>query len=205
METTKNKMPPYAKDFFDRLKNYLNTKIYYYGSIQRIDYFPKSSDIDVDIFTDNETSTISKLQNFLGVNRYEFKTLVYRLHKTDKLIRGHKVLYKDKFNNFITEISIYNNKYKDDVLLEHSAKFDLPLYISFLLIVLKFLYYNTPILPKEIYLVLKNIVLDYMVEGKNVEFIITEIPKDKEYEEKRQQQEEERQQKERYETQLKHE
>ena len=41
METTKNKMPPYAKQFFYNLSNYLDTQIYYYGSIQRNDYFPQ--------------------------------------------------------------------------------------------------------------------------------------------------------------------
>ena len=65
METTKNKMSHFAEKFFHKLKNYLDTKLYYYGSIQRNDYFPNSSDIDVDIFTDNEQSTITKLQNFL--------------------------------------------------------------------------------------------------------------------------------------------
>ena len=66
METTKNELSPYSKTFFKKLSNYLDTKIYYFGSIQRNDYFPKSSDIDIDIFTDNEKSTILKLQNYLN-------------------------------------------------------------------------------------------------------------------------------------------
>jgi predicted nucleotidyltransferase len=70
METTKNKMNPFAEKFFKKLSDYLDTKIYFYGSIQRNDYFPNSSDIDADIFTDNESSIINKLQNFLGVKKY---------------------------------------------------------------------------------------------------------------------------------------
>ena len=82
METTRNELPPYAKEFFYKLSNYLDTKIYFYGSVQRPDYFPASSDIDVDIFTDNESSTISKLQYFLGVEKFKFKKFLYKLHKT---------------------------------------------------------------------------------------------------------------------------
>ena len=53
METTKNEMSPYAKQFFDKLSKYLDNKFYFYGSIQRLDYFPEYSDIDADLFTDN--------------------------------------------------------------------------------------------------------------------------------------------------------
>ena len=53
METTKNEIPEYNNIFFEKLKNYLDMKIYFFGSVQRNDYFPKSSDIDVALFTDN--------------------------------------------------------------------------------------------------------------------------------------------------------
>ena len=179
METTKNKMPTNANYFFDKLSKYLDTKIYYYGSIQRIDFFPESSDIDADIFTDNESSTISKMQHFLHLPKYEFKKVVYKLHKTNKVVYGHKVKYKDSINKFKTEISIYNNNDKEDVLIEHNAKVDLPFYISFLLIMLKTFYYNFGILPKQIYIYFKNFIMDYMLEGEDVEFITTDIPKHK--------------------------
>ena len=67
METTKNKMPEYNNIFFEKLKNYLDTKLYFFGSVQRPDYFQKGSDIDVAIFTDNIKSTVTKLQSFLNV------------------------------------------------------------------------------------------------------------------------------------------
>ncbi len=179
METTKNEMPPYAKQFFYKLGNYLDTKIYYFGSIQRDDFFPQSSDIDADIFTDNESSTITKLQNFLGVQKYEFKNFIYRLHKTKKIVHGRKVKYDDPVNNFSTEISIYSEKDKNDVLLEHQSKMVLPFYVSYLLIFIKLLYYNLQILPKETYYFFKKIIMNYMVEGQDVEFIITDISKSK--------------------------
>ena len=63
METTKNKLTPYEQSFFDNLRNYIEKPIYFYGSIQRDDYFPQMSDIDIDIFSDNEHSTVIMLQN----------------------------------------------------------------------------------------------------------------------------------------------
>jgi hypothetical protein len=177
METTKNEMPKYAKHFFNKLGDYLDTKIYYYGSVQRLDYFPSSSDIDTDIFTDNESSTISKLQNFLEIPKYEFRKIVYRLHKANVMVQGYKVKYEDKENNFVTEISIYNEKNKKDVLLEHNSKTVLPFHISILLLVLKTFWYKIPILPESVYAYLKKLVMNYMVEGGDVEFISVEIPK----------------------------
>jgi predicted nucleotidyltransferase len=179
METTKNEMDIHSKNFFLKLGNYLDTQIYYFGSIQRDDYFPGKSDIDVDLFTYNEPSTIIKLQNFLGLEKYKFKKFVYKLHKTNKIVYGHKVKYGDPDNNFFTEISIYNEKDKDAVLLEHNSKAILPFYVLWLLIILKTFYYNLGILSEEIYNYFKIIIMDLMVEGEDTEFVTTEIPEHK--------------------------
>lgn len=184
METTKNEMPPYARAFFNKLSNYLDNKFYFFGSIQRSDYFPKSSDIDTDLFTDNESSTILKLQNFLGVKKYEFRRFVYKLHKTNKLVRGHKVKYLDPDNHFTAEISIYNEKDKEDVLIEHNSKMVLPFYISFLLIILKTLYYNVGIIPNDMYIYLKKKIMNNMVEGEDIEFVGIDIIEDQHFKKK---------------------
>lgn len=179
METTKNKMSPFAADFFKKLGNYLDTQIYFFGSIQRYDYFPESSDIDADIFTDNETTTLNQLQTFLKMNKYEFKKFVYRLHKTNQIVNGYKVVYEDEKNNFCTELSIYNSRFKEVVLKEHNSKSTLPVFISFLLIILKTFYYKVCIIPENVYKYFKKIIMNYMVEGEDVEFITTDVPKHK--------------------------
>jgi len=176
METTKNEMDACSKKFFFKLGNYLDTQIYYFGSIQRDDYFPGKSDIDIDIFTDNTQSTIIKLQNFLGIEKYKFKRFVYKLHKTKKMVYGHKVKYEDRFNNFFTEISIYDEKDKEAVLIEHNSKAILPFYVTWFLIILKIFYYKLGILSEETYSYLKKIIMNFMVEGEDVEFITTDIP-----------------------------
>lgn len=179
METTKNELSPYAKIFFKKLSDYLDTKIYFFGSIQRDDYFSGISDIDAVICTDNISSIIIKMQNFLNVNTYDFEKFVYRLHKTNKVVHGYKIEHTDIEHNFSVEISIYNEKDKDDVLLEHMSKIDIPFYVVYLLIIIKFLYYKLNIVSTKMYKKLKNFVMNYMVEGKESEFVSIDLPKRK--------------------------
>jgi len=178
METTKHKLSNYHIIFFKKLGNYLDTKMYYFGSIQRHDYFPKYSDIDVDIFTENESSTISKMQHFLHKEKYEFKKFVYRLDKSKKLVEGYKISYKEQNHHLNVEFSIYNEKYKEDVLAEHKRKIDLPFYISFFLIILKFIYYNFGLIPKFIYYKIKQFLMNICIDGKNSEFVVIDLADD---------------------------
>lgn len=167
--TTKNTLPPYSNIFFHKLSNYLDTKLYYFGSVQRYDYFPNSSDIDLDIFTDNESSTITKLQSFLKLERWQFKKIIY--HLGDKLIHGYKMNYEEPDKHLFVEISIYNERDKEIILHEHIYKINLPHYVSFILILLKIIYYNIPILPKNIYKYLKYGLMN-MYSDKHRQFLV---------------------------------
>lgn len=160
METTKNKLSSYESEFFNKLSNYIGTKLYFYGSIQRDDYKPGYSDIDVDIFTDNVNSTISKMQNFLSVSKDDFKKFVSKPLKKQGIITGYKLKYKEPENNFKTELSVYDIKYKDDILYEHGRKTNLPFIVSIMLIIVKFIYFNIGIIPKNIYLDIKKYIVD---------------------------------------------
>ena len=90
------------------------------------------------------------------MKKYNFKKFVYKLHKSKKVVYGYKVKYEDPTNNFFTEISIYDEKDKEYVLIEHNSKAILPFYISWLLIILKIFYYNLSIIPEELYILFKK-------------------------------------------------
>ena len=165
METTKNKLSPYERDFFNKLSLYLDTKLYFYGSIQREDYNPGKSDIDVDIFAENTHSTITKMQNFLNVDKTQFIKIVIKPLKKTGIINGYKLKYEEPENKLATEFSIYDIKYKDEILYEHGRKIQLPFIISTLLIILKFLYYNIGIIPKNAFLQIKNFIIDLVEDG----------------------------------------
>jgi len=165
-------MPEYNNTFFEKLKNYLDTKLYFFGSIQRDDYFQKGSDIDVAIFTDNIKSTVTKLQNFLNISADEFKTFVWRLKYDNSLVKGHKIIYKEPKYDFVAEFSIYEEKYKDGILDEHNGKKDLPFYATWLLIIIKFLFYTLEVLPSSWYIYLKNIIFTKLIFNTDDDFVV---------------------------------
>jgi len=172
METTKNEMPEYNKIFFEKMKIYLDTKIYFFGSIQRPDYFQIGSDIDVAIFTDNIKSTISKLQVFLNVQTSDFQKFVWRLNYDNSLVEGYKIIHKEPEHNFVVEISIYDEKYKEGILNEHNGKKDLPMYATCALIIIKYLFYTLNIIPAEWYRYLKEYILTKLIFKKQDDFVV---------------------------------
>jgi hypothetical protein len=157
METTKNDLPPNVKDFFYKLSEYLDTKMLYYGSVQRSDYVPGKSDIDVDIFTENEESIIYKMQHFLGLSKKDFKPIVWIID--DKPTHGYKLMYKNPQEKIVAEFSIYNEKFKELVIKEHTKKFVLPIHITIVLSILKFFFYTVPIIPGKTYREYKRFLL----------------------------------------------
>ena len=123
METTKNDLTADAKLFFKNLSDYLDTKLLFFGSIQRRDYIPGHSDIDIDIFTDNEHATISKLLNFLQKEKDKVKKTEWTMDGISGY--GYKLKYKD--DNVNAEFSIYNEDFKDLMVKKHIYKFNLPI------------------------------------------------------------------------------
>jgi hypothetical protein len=162
METTKNKLSPYASNFFDSLRNYLDTKLYFYGSIQRDDYFQDQSDIDVDIFTDNISTTIYRLQHFLNIEKSKIKKFIMKIN--DTIIVGRKVVVKRPNNNFRAEISIFDEKTKALVLYEHNRKTELPFLISYFVLILKFFYYKLNMIDRELYKNIKQFLLNSFLD-----------------------------------------
>ena len=159
MENTSNKLTPKQKKFLDSLSEYLEIKLFYYGSILREDYIPGKSDIDIAIFTDNETSTITKMQHFLHLQKLDFKKVVWKVRKDDRLTTGYKLLYITDFIN--AEFAIYNEKFKNYIMEEHNSKIDVPFYISVALSFLKILHYQLQILPTSYYKDLKRKIFSY--------------------------------------------
>ena len=172
MDTTKNKLSPETMAFFKGLSNYIDTKILFFGSVQRADYFSGLSDIDVDIFTDNEYSTMKKMQHYLHVPKKNFKKIIWHLDPNNRLVTGYKMMYKNPKKGILVEFSIYNEKYKEDVLREHNKKSVLPFYASWLLIILKFLFYKIQLLSKETFNYLKKKILTLAIGYPEEAFIV---------------------------------
>ena len=80
MDEVKNRLTNNETIFFENLSQFIDKELYFYGSIQRPDYVKGKSDIDIDIFTDNESSTIQKLSSFLDIKKYDFTKIVYKIN-----------------------------------------------------------------------------------------------------------------------------
>lgn len=171
MEATKNKIPEEANVFFKNISNYLDTKLYFFGSVQREDYIPGHSDIDVDIFTENEYSTITKMTNYLHYPTKKFKKFVCKL-ESDKVAYGHKVNYRDPSGKFVAEFSIYNEKFKNDILQTHNGKIILPFYVLWLLTILKVLFYQLQWISIETFKYIKLQLLTTGIGKKVTKFIV---------------------------------
>jgi hypothetical protein len=171
METTKNELPQNVKNFFYHLSDYLDTKLLYFGSVQRSDYVPGKSDIDVDVFSENEYSLMIKMQHFLHVTKKDFKKVAWILNGIP--IYGYKLNYVNKKEGINAEFSIYNEKFKEFIIPEHNKKQVLPIYITFLLYILKFFYYQFSILDKKTFSLYKRFILNTLYgEDSNTRFLV---------------------------------
>jgi predicted nucleotidyltransferase len=143
MEYTKNKLPIKTQEFLNKMKEYLDTKLYFYGSVQRLDFFPDKSDIDICIFTDNTQTMINNLSSFLHIDKKTIKKIFLNIKNTSnryEIIYCYKVLYKNPKINLILEITICNEKYKKQLFNNYKQGLNLPTYIIFLLVILKFIF-----------------------------------------------------------------
>ena len=170
MNQIRNDFNPDLKNFFIDLKNYLDTELYFYGSVNRADYVPEKSDIDVAIFTDNEYSIMTKLQHYLHINRDAFDKIIWKLE--GNTIYGYKIKC-NKYTNSNCEIAIYNNDFKEIILKDISKYNSIPFYIGILLFIVKTLHYTFPILSSKTYSAYKRIIFNrIMVNKKDTSFVL---------------------------------
>ena len=159
LNSVKKKLSKKSKQYLSTFSEYLDIPFYYFGSILRDDYVAGASDVDIDIFTDNEESTIAKILNYLNMPQCQVKKVIWILR--DKTTTyGYKIQQTlDDLNIF--EYSIYNKRFKDKILSEHRGKIILPVYISLCLKLLKTLYYTLHIISNKTYAETKRFMLSY--------------------------------------------
>lgn len=166
MDIIDKRLTQNQRDILNKISIYIDKPTYIYGSINRSDYIPGKSDIDIDIFTENESSTINKLSNLLNINKTEFRKSVYKINSF--MVYGYKTKYTDETNGINLEISIYNEKYKNIVLYDHNNGSFLPFYITFVLYIVKMLFYEYNLISKQFYKRCKRFLMN---PGDELKFI----------------------------------
>jgi predicted nucleotidyltransferase len=167
MKYMRNDLPKKVKDFLYKIGDYLETDLYYYGSVNRPDYHHGQSDIDIAIFTDNFKSTIFKLQHILHVKYEDFDKVEWILN--DYKINGYKIKC-EKFIDIKCEIAIYDNNFKKIVLDDLKNYNYVPWYIQYSLYILKTLHYTFPIISKKEYLKYKVFLFNTLTYKKKSNF-----------------------------------
>lgn len=170
METINNDLSPETKKFLKRMSNYIGCKLYFYGSVQRPDFFPEDSDIDIDIFTDNINSTLSKLETFLNLEKSKIKRIYMFIDS--KLVKGTKFVYINHDLKLKCEISVFSNSNKAIVLKEHTKKTILPFFVIWLMIILKTCFYTLHILDIDQYKSIKHVLLSTMIGEKETPYLV---------------------------------
>ena len=166
METIKYKLSKEKIDFLQTMREYLDTPLYFYGSIQRLDYIDNISDIDVCIFTDNIESLILSLQQYLNVEKKHIKKFyINSLNKP--LMDGYKLFYENSIIKL--EISIYESKYKENVLKDLLTIIYIPNFYSIIILILKYIHMVFPIPYKY----LKKKLINTYKREPNTYFFIT--------------------------------
>lgn len=170
MNKIKHKLNDNQREFVHNLSQYINTPLIFYGSILRNDYVPNKSDIDVAIFTDNENSTIHKLSDFFNIEKTDFKKIIYKIKS--KVAYGYKYMYDNQ--DIKIEISIYNNKFKKIISDDYVICENLPYYISWMLIIIKSLYYHLGFISFDMYRKCKNLLMNSL---KDSQFMLLDFSK----------------------------
>ena len=157
MENYKDKLDDYKYNFLLDLQTHLNQELIFFGSINRMDYFKNNSDIDIAIITDNTHSVLFQIQHYLNVDKTNIKKIYQQFNKkTTNIVRGYKIKYKDVDRNFRFDLVVYDEKYRPFVLDNIYKHNTMPIVLSALLCILKFLFYKLYLFPKSFFMQIKN-------------------------------------------------
>ena len=157
MEKYKDKLDDYKYNFLLDLQTHLNQELIFFGSINRMDYFKNNSDIDIAIITDNTHSVLFKIQHYLNIDKTQIKKIYQQFNKKNtNIVRGYKIKYKDVENNFKFDLVVYDEKYRPFVLDNIYKHNTMPILLSALLCILKFLFYKLYLFPKSFFMQIKN-------------------------------------------------
>lgn len=151
-----NKLTVIQQNFFKSFRKYIEQPLYFIGSIHRIDYFPGKSDLDIEVFTDNENSLLHKIITFLEIEEFIPRILVFESH--DKLISSYKITYNKKLSTDIIkfDLLIYNIASKSCVIKDKLTDIRQPMIIVLILLIIKFLYYYTYLIDHSFYIWIKE-------------------------------------------------
>ena len=167
MDNIKNRLTDYKYNFLSKMKEYLDTEFVFYGSIMRLDYLENNSDIDIAILTDNPSSMLAKIKNYLNIKDTKIKKIYQTFNNQASLVNGYKFTYNDYENNWGFDVVIYDEIYRDMIIKDIYYINNLPFYVTILLYILKFIYYRLHLITSTIFWDTKNMIFSLALSKKS--------------------------------------
>lgn len=172
--------------FFRQLEKAMGEEqILLYGSVLRRDYADGLSDIDVMVFSEQPDFAAKRAAALFRQPYQEIHKIVWKLNK--EWLYGYKVKVgrddvlkmgrgccgqqelqgREELSSLKIEVAIYNEVFRDRLMEEMYRPIQRGGPVSDMcLLALKVFYYYLPILPKGVYIVLKQHILNRMIPGK---------------------------------------
>ena len=150
----KEKLDKKEYDFFYRLEQQLELPLYFIGSITRYDYIKGKSDLDIEVFSENIASTKHKIDYLLDyfLKKKEPKYIVFKIN--DIPMSGYKYYFQNE--NFSFDFTIYKKESQELLLYQRNIETNIPFYLTFFLITVKYLYYYLNIISNNQYSFIKK-------------------------------------------------
>ena len=154
----KHKLTPEQYIFFSNINNILNCRMQFFGSICRRDFTLGSSDIDVQIFSENSQSDLLLLSHFLQEKNVSFSSNFFR-SDTDPLhtVSGFKYTIKMPFKSDILVVDIKNERI---ITMRNNRALNMPFIYLLILKILKF-GLNLSIISRDTFYSLKAIIWNH--------------------------------------------
>jgi len=155
--------------FFKEFEEYIDCPLYFIGSICRLDYFPGKSDLDIEIFTDNEYELLHKIKKFLHTKNLFVKVITYKIDNND--VSAYLTFFHKKIKyttNFSFDLVIYNKVSKKIVLEDKKKDKNIPVLLLVTLIFTKILHYYLYIINNQLYKLIKNQIMLFNNNNKTI-------------------------------------
>jgi hypothetical protein len=171
----KEKLSTEQYSYFSELQEKIGLPLFFMGSITRSDYIKGKSDLDIEIFSDNVTSTKEKLNYLFNYYEGQKENTIIIVKIKDVPFSGYKYKVNDSEIEF--DLTLYKKESQKTILYYRIREINVPFTISAFLIIIKFLHYRLNIINERNYYLTKKGVWEFY----NSEKVFFKLLNDSEY------------------------
>lgn len=154
LEQIQHNLNEYTYTFFRDLREQIELPLFFIGSIARNDFIDGKSDLDIEVFSDNVVSTKTKLDYLFDCYQKDDRYLTYSIENNP--ISGYKYYYNNKEKALLFDFTLYKKECQKLILYYRDIEINIPINLSVILIIIKYLHYYFNIIDKPTYSMIKK-------------------------------------------------